>query len=144
MKNLFILFVFLSLSFLSGCGGVQMISVDMKCDENCNGNNAIVVKIYQLKNGDKFRNASFESMISNPEEVLGDDLIVNSKYEKTLVPEESFMIDEYEIKPEAIYLGIVGDFFSPAKDSWRQIIQATDVDNIKITVHESSISVDKE
>src|SRR5690606_27152575 len=128
----------------SGCGGVQTISLDMVCDDDCNGNNAIVIKIYQLKNADKFRNAGFESLISNTEVVLGDDLIPNSKYEKTLIPDESFEIPEYEIKPEAAYLGIVGDYYSPAKDSWQQVIPASDISSVKITVHENSISVVKD
>ncbi|RPI71300.1 MAG: type VI secretion system lipoprotein TssJ [Ignavibacteriales bacterium] len=141
----FILSLLFIVSFIfSSCGGVQTISLDMICDDDCNGNNAIVVKIYQLKNADKFRNASFESLISNTEVVLGDDLIPNSKYEKTLIPDESFEIPEYEIKPEAAYLGIVGDFYSPAKDSWQQVVPASDVSSIKITVHENSISVVKD
>jgi type VI secretion system VasD/TssJ family lipoprotein len=141
MKYLLLILFLFSLLFINGCGGAQTISIDMNCDKNCNGNNAIVVKIYQLKNADKFRNASFESLISNPEEILGDDLIPNSKYEKTLIPDETFQVSEYEIKPEAAYLGIVGDFYSPAKDSWQQVILASDIDNLKIMIHENSLSV---
>ncbi|MDO8549081.1 MAG: type VI secretion system lipoprotein TssJ [Ignavibacteria bacterium] len=142
--SLLILFLY-SLILIPGCGSsVQTISVDLTCDENCNENNAIVVKIYQLKNADKFRNASFESLIYNPEEILGDDLIPDTKYEKTLIPGESFPINEYEIKPEAGYIGIVGDFHSPAKDSWYQVVPVYDIDKLNIIVHENSISFNKE
>lgn len=141
MKYVLTILVLYSLIFLSGCGGAQTISIDMTCNENCNGKNAIVVKIYQLKNADRFRNASFESLISKAEEILGDDLIPGSKYEKTLIPDESFKIEEYEIKPEAGYLGIVGDFYSPAKDAWLQVVPASDIDNLTIMIHENSISV---
>jgi len=145
MKYFSLILFICGLTLIAGCGSsVQTINVDMICDDNCNENNAIVVKIYQLKNADKFRNASFESLISNPEEILGDDLIPDSKYEKTLIPGESFQINEYEIKPEASYIGIVGDFHSPGKDSWLQVVSAYDIDKLNITVHENSISFTKE
>ena len=143
MKNLLLILFLTSSLIITGCSGVQTISVDMNCDVNCNENNAIVVKIYQLKNADKFRNATFESLIFKPEEILGDDLIP-SKYEKALIPGESFQIEEYEINTDAVYLGIVGDFHSPAKDSWFQVVTANDIDNLNITVHENSISVIKD
>ncbi len=145
MKHFPMILFICGLILITGCGSsVQTIRVDLTCDDNCNENNAIVVKIYQLKNADKFRNASFESLIFNPEEILGDDLIPDSKYEKTLIPGESFQINEYEIKPEAGYIGIVGDFHSPAKDSWLQVISAYDIDELNIMVHENSISFTKE
>ena len=145
MRSIFIILFFSTLILTTGCGSsVETINVDMTCDDNCNESNAIVVKIYQLKNADKFRNASFESLISNPEEVLGDDLIPDSKYEKTLIPGEFFQVNEYEIKPEAVYIGIVGDFHSPAKDSWLQVLQTEEIDKLNISIHENSISFTKE
>jgi len=144
MLRLFLILLIGNLILMTGCGGANRISVDMNCDDNCNENNAIVLKIYQLKNADKFRNASFESLISSPEDVLGDDLIPGSRYEKTLIPGETFQLNEYEIKPEAGYIGIVGDFYSPAKDLWSQVIPSADIDNLNITVHEKSISVSKD
>jgi len=145
MKHSLLILLLFCLILITGCGSsVQTISVDITCDDNCNENNAIVVKIYQLKNADKFRNATFESLIFSPEEILGDDLISNSKYEKTLIPGESFQINEYEIKPEAGYIGIVGDFHLPAKDSWFQVVSANDIVKLNIMVHENSISITKE
>ena len=144
-RQLQILFLSIYIIIINSCGGsIQTISVDIKCDDNCNKTNAIVVKIYQLKNADKFRNATFESLLSTPEEILKDDLIPDSGYEKTLIPGESFKISEYEIKPDAGYLGIVGDFYAPAKDSWFQVIAVHDIDKLNIMVHENSISITKE
>ncbi|MCX6151866.1 MAG: type VI secretion system lipoprotein TssJ [Ignavibacteriales bacterium] len=146
MKKLFLLLPFLVTSFvLSGCGGVQTVKINLKCDDDCNNNNAIVIRIYQLKNADKFRNASFESLIRSPEEILADDLIPNSKFEKTLVPGESVQSKEIEIKKDAAYLGVVGDFFSPAKDGWLQIISLdSGNDKFEIVVHENSLSYKNE
>lgn len=140
-KILLIISAFFLLVF-SGCGSsVQMVNVILQCDENCNENNAIVVKIYQLKNSEKFRHSSFESLLKNPDAALGDDLIPNSKYEKTLIPNENIQLGDLEIKKEAAYLGIMGDFYSPAKDGWQQIIPIdSDLENLTILIHENSLS----
>ena len=131
------------ISFSSGCGGSspQMMNVSLNCDDNCNNTNAIVLTIYQLKNADKFRNTSFESLIRSPEDALGDDIIPDSKYEKTLVPGEGLQLKDLKIKENAMYLGVLGDFHSPAKDGWHQIITLNpDIKRIQILVHENSLS----
>ncbi|QQS36597.1 MAG: type VI secretion system lipoprotein TssJ [Ignavibacteriales bacterium] len=126
----------------AGCGGSSTMMVNMSCDENCNNNNAVVIKIFQLKSADKFRTASFESLLRSPESVLGDDMIANAKYEKLMVPNENFNLNELEIKSDAMFLGIVGDFHSPAKDGWLQVVSLEDgPDELKILIHENSLSV---
>jgi type VI secretion system VasD/TssJ family lipoprotein len=143
MKNkINYLFYSVLMAGLIGCGsGMRTMNVDLHCDDNCNDNNAIVVKIYQLKNAEKFRHASFESLQRNAEEILSDDLIPNSKYEKLMVPNESFQLKNLQIQKDANYLGIVGDFHSPAKDGWLQVIPLNkDFDNLKIMVHENYLT----
>jgi type VI secretion system VasD/TssJ family lipoprotein len=130
------------LLFVCGCGGgTESINVFVHCDQDCNENNAVVVKIYQLKNADKFSHASFESLLRNPDETLGDDLIAAGKSEKLMAPNESFSITDYEIKKDAAYIGIVGDFHSPATDGWRQIIPAKDIGDITVRIHSNSLTV---
>ena len=127
---------------LFGCGsGVQSLKVNLKCDGDCNGNNAIVIRIYQLKNADKFSHASFESLLRNPEATLSDDLIPDSKFEITLVPDQTFQIKDYTIKDGAKYIGVVGDFHSPAKDGWLHV--NSDIDGMMILVHQNYLSVEK-
>lgn len=143
MKNKINSFFYLIfLAGLIGCGGgLQTINVNLQCDGNCNDNNAVVVKIYQLKSADKFRHASFESLQRNAEDVLSDDLIPNSKYEKLMVPNESFKLKDLTINKDAKYLGIVGDFHSPAKDGWLQVIPLnSDIDNLSIMIHENYLT----
>lgn len=141
------LFIHLSLLvvifFAAGCGSSSnTLNVNMSCDENCNGSNAVVIKIFQLKSADKFRTASFESLLRSPESVLGDDLLVNGKYEKLMVPDEDFNLEALELKPEAMYLGIFGDFHSPSKDGWQQLISLKESPGkLKIMIHENSLSV---
>jgi len=138
-----ILCLFLPILLYSyGCGGApETINVSLHCDEDCNGSNAVVVRIYQLRNADKFSHSSFESLLRNPEATLGDDLIADGKSEKLMAPDESFSINNYEIKKDAAYIGIVGDFHSPAADGWRQIIPAGDIGDITVRIHSNSLTV---
>lgn len=142
MKFIFRLSFLVVMIFAAGCGGSSSVSLNMLCDENCNNNNAVVIKVFQLKSADKFRTASFESLLRSPESVLGDDLIPNGKYEKLMVPNENFSLEELEIKTDAMFLGVVGDFHSPAKDGWQQLISLEDSPGeLKIMIHENSLSV---
>jgi type VI secretion system VasD/TssJ family lipoprotein len=146
MKNSIILIFFaLVLYVIPGCGGgTETINVSLSCDNDCNEGNAVVVRIYQLRNSDKFTHASFESLLRSPDETLGDDLIAGAKYEKLMAPDESFKISDYEIKKDAAYIGIVGDFHSPAKDGWYEIIPVKDIDDISVKIHSNSLSIQKE
>ncbi len=144
MKNILFGFLFIIVStFLSGCGGGnEIIQISLKCDENTNSGNAVVVTVYQLTNADKFRFSSFESLTKNPEVTLGSDLVANSKFDRTMVPGESFQMDELEIKKEAAFLGIIADFHSPSADGWQQLVPLNDgIDELIISVHENSIAV---
>jgi type VI secretion system VasD/TssJ family lipoprotein len=145
MKKYFLLILPFILLFASGCGGGnETVNISMSCDTDCNESNAVVVKIYQLKNAEKFSHASFESLVRNPDETLGDDLIAGSKFEKLLTPDEKFDLSKYEINKDAAYLGIVGDFHTPAQDGWFQIVPVKDIDDFSITIHSNSLSVQKE
>lgn len=134
--------VFTMLLF-SGCGsGKEYIQVSFKSYDNSNGGNAVVVTIYQLANADKFRLSSFESLTKNAVAALGSDLIPNSVYEKTMVPGESFNLDELEIKKEAAFLGVMADFHSPSADGWQSVVDLKDgVDKLIVKVQDNSISV---
>ena len=142
-KFLIKLLIFSCIVLFYNCGGgIKTIAIDVMTEDDANGGNAVVVTIYQLVNADKFHYASFESLMTKPEETLGSDIIPNSKYVRTMVPGENFQLQEYEIKNDAAYLGIVADFHSPAKDGWQQVIPLeSDFSELKISIHESSLSV---
>ncbi|HEY6906393.1 MAG TPA: type VI secretion system lipoprotein TssJ [Ignavibacteriaceae bacterium] len=145
MNKAVLLLSTLILLAIAGCGGSgETISVSLKCDSDCNESNAVVVKIYQLKNADKFSHSSFESLLRNPDEVLGDDLISGAKFEKLMAPDESFPIDKYEINKDAAYIGIVADFHTPAQDGWFQVIPVKDIGDLVVKIHANSLSVEKE
>ena len=145
MNKFFLLFYILILVTLTGCGGGnETINISMQCDTDCNESNAVVINIYQLKNSDKFSHASFESLVRDPDGTLGDDLIAGAKYEKLMTPDETFKLNKYEIQKDATYIGIVGDFHTPAKDGWFQVIPVKDIDDFVIKIHSNSLSVQKE
>ena len=142
MNKFYLPIVYCLLIIVAGCGsGVQTVKVNLKCDSDSNDNNAVVITIYQLKNADKFNHSSFESLLQNPEETLAGDLIPDSKFEITLVPGQNFQIKDYTLKSDAKYIGVVGDFHSPAKDGWLQVIQINDINDLKIMVHHNSLSI---
>ncbi|MGE5797884.1 MAG: type VI secretion system lipoprotein TssJ [Ignavibacteria bacterium] len=134
------------LVYIYGCSSsVQTLEVLFHCDDECNQNNAIVVKIFQLKNSDKFEHSSFESLLKDPDGVLGEDLIPSAKYEKTMIPGEDFQLDNLELKTDAAFLGIIGDFNSPAKNGWMQVVPInSDLENLKVLVHKNFLSTIKE
>jgi type VI secretion system VasD/TssJ family lipoprotein len=83
-------------------------------------------------------------MMKRPEEILGSDLVPGSKYERTMLPGESFQLIDHELKSDATYLGIIADFHSPAKDGWQQVIPVdSDLKQVRISVHENSVSFSK-
>jgi type VI secretion system VasD/TssJ family lipoprotein len=104
--------------------------------------NAVQMKIVQLKSAEKFKLASRESLLRNPDETLGDDLIPNSKVEKIMIPGETFSLENVELSEETKYIGIFGDFFSPSTDGWSQLIDVSEgKDEIKITIGKNFLSV---
>jgi type VI secretion system VasD/TssJ family lipoprotein len=144
MKKILFLPAVYFIVYLTGCGsGIKTAKINLVCDGDCNGSNAIVVRVYQLNNSDKFSHASFESLLRNPEAALADDLIPNSKFETTLVPGQTFELKDYVIKNGAAYIGVVGDFHSPAKDGWLRVIPVdSDIKPMKILIHNNYLSVE--
>lgn len=144
LSKIFALIIYFLFLIIWGCGGAQTVNFNLTCDNDCNGSNAIVIRIYQLKNSDKFIHASFESLLRNPESTLADDLIPDSKFEITLVPTQTFRLKDYKIQDDAKYIGIIGDFHSPATDDWLKVIPVnSDIDAVKILVHKNYLSVEK-
>jgi type VI secretion system VasD/TssJ family lipoprotein len=137
--------IIIFLNFLYGCGSsVQTVEVLLHCDDDCNENHAVVVTVFQLKNADKFEHASLESLLRDPEGILAAELIPETKYEKTMIPGEDFHLDNFEIKAEAKFFGIIGDFNSPAKDGWMQIVPIdSDTEGLNILVHKNFLSAVK-
>lgn len=129
------------LIILSGCGS-PTTNIILKTTDDSNEMNAVQMKIVQLKSAEKFKLASRESLLRNPDETLGDDLIPNSKVEKIMIPGETFSLENVELSEETKFIGIFGDFFSPATDGWSQLIDVSEgKDEIKIVIGKNFLSV---
>ena len=126
---------------LFSCGG-STIGLSIKCDDDCNSNNAVVIRIYQLKNGEKFLRESRESLLKSAEEVLGDDIVNNSKVEKTMIPGELYSFSDFRLDVGTRYIGIYADFYTPAKDQWRKLIDTSnDLKDMVIIIGKNSLSI---
>ena len=135
------IFVLTFIIFLSGCGS-PTTNIILKSTDDSNEMNAVQMKIVQLKSAEKFKLASREALLRNPDETLGDDLIPNSKVEKIMIPGETFSLENVELSEETKYIGIFGDFFSPATDGWSQLIDVSEgKDEIKIVIGKNFLSV---
>ena len=135
------IFVLTFIIFLSGCGS-PTTNIILKSTDDSNEMNAVQLKIVQLKSAEKFKLASREALLRNPDETLGDDLIPNSKVEKIMIPGETFSLENVELSEETKYIGIFGDFFSPATDGWSQLIDVSEgKDEIKIVIGKNFLSV---
>jgi len=145
LKSFLITLIFTSIIAVCSCGGARTVEIQLTSDNNANDGNAVVVTVYQLISADKFRYASFESLLKNPEVTLGTDVVAGSKYEKTIVPGENFTLNELEIKGGATYLGIIADFHSPANDGWKQLLPLdSGFDKLNVLIHENSLSVEQD
>lgn len=133
------IFIFL----LTGCGN-QTVNILMQSTSDSNEMNAVQIKIYQLKSSEKFLLANRESLLRAPEETLGEDLIPNTKVQKIMIPGEIYNLENIEVSEETKLIGIVGDFFSPAQDSWSQLVDITEKqDNIKVIIGKNFLTVTK-
>lgn len=94
---------------------------------------AVVVKVYRLRDGQRFEHAPFSAFLDEDAErdALGDDLI--SATEIVLQPNQRHEINE-RLPPEAGTLGVVALFRSPAPGRWRFSFDAMEAEKEGVTV----------
>ncbi|MFH1197524.1 MAG: type VI secretion system lipoprotein TssJ [bacterium] len=130
--------------FLSACGA-DTVNITMKSSDDCNDKNAIVVKVFQLKSDEKIKRSTRDALLRNIETTLANDLIPNTKIEKTMVPGNYISLDDIEIKEEAAFIGFVADFHSPATDGWLLVFPlSSGEDDIKVLVERNYLALEKE
>ena len=142
LKNVLCLF---GLTFyLSACGAAT-VNITMKSSEDCNGKNAVVVKVFQLKSDEKIRRSTRDAITRNLETTLASDLVPNTKVEKTMIPGEAIFIRDITIQKEAAFIGFVADFHSPATDGWLLVFPlSSGEDDIKVLVEKNYLALEKE
>lgn len=94
---------------------------------------AVVVKVYRLRDGERFERAPFSAFLDEDAErdALGDDLI--STTEIVLQPGQRHEIGE-RLPPEAGTLGVVALFRAPAQGRWRLSFDALEAEADGVTV----------
>lgn len=94
---------------------------------------ALVVKLYQLKDIQRFQNAAYADLLDDDREAaaLGDDLI--SSREVLLLPRQHYHVDE-RMRADATELGVVALFRSPAARRWRAAFDARTSQEAGITI----------
>lgn len=94
---------------------------------------AVVVKVYRLRDGQRFEQAPFSAFLDEDAErdALGDDLI--SATEIVLQPNQRHEINQ-RLPPEAGTLGVVALFRSPAQGRWRLSFDALEAEADGVTV----------
>lgn len=78
----------------------------------------VVVRVYTLKNSERFSDATFRELWRDDKKVLGDNLV--SRQEFTVVPGTTLHVSLPQ-KSSAQYLGAVALFRHPIHNQWRVI-----------------------
>ena len=126
IKIILISAVFIFIISILTCGK-KVLNVSLIGGKRLNGENAVVVRIYQLKSADKFQLATKESFWKGKDsdiELLKNELIPNSRQELILRPNEERRFP-IEIEPDTKFIGVAADFNKPDKDRWRYFIPIT-------------------
>ncbi len=100
---------------------VQIVTLRIYAADNINPNEnqnprSVVVRLYQLKDEMRLQNASYDEVLLNDKEVLGDDIV---KMDEVVVFPNDLVEIKFERPKEASVLGAVALFHSPKGQSWK-------------------------
>lgn len=134
-------------TLLAGCGATtDRVTLTTSPRLNtCEGADPhpVVVRIYYLRNSDKFSRADFTALWEDDFGVLGDDRI--SVVERTLNPKQQLAVSlaRKDAAKEATAIGILANFCRAGEGCWRRTV-AIDKDDVKLRVHldEGCLSID--
>lgn len=81
----------------------------------------VIVRVYQLRQKEKFEQASFTALWKGDKELLESDVL--ERRELTLHPESELTVElEVETKKGAEYIGVLALFRKPDNDAWKKIM----------------------
>ena len=136
------------LVFLSGCSGTpkQDVMLALQATKNLNpdpdGNpHSVVVRVYTLKEEDRFNKATFQDLWKHDRDVLGSDLL--DVKELTMLPDSEHPLElTIEQKKGEGFLGVVAFFLKYQGQSWRQLLPLKDAPMIPFQSHKLGIVLD--
>lgn len=81
---------------------------------------SVIVRVYQLKNRERFERADFRALWKNDEKVLEGDLL--ERQEVTVYPATKTSVElQVDQKKGVQFLGVMALFRKPEGELWRQI-----------------------
>ena len=125
--NLSVLLIMLIMGGVTvGCGsGVKDVRVTLLPTNRLNPDESgaplsVIVRVYQLRNRERFERADFRALWKNDEKVLEGDLL--ERKEITVYPEAKTSVElQVDQKKGVQFLGIMALFRKPEGEQWRQV-----------------------
>jgi type VI secretion system protein VasD len=109
-----------------GCGsGVKDVRVTLLPTNRLNPDESgaplsVIVRVYQLRNRERFERADFRALWKNDEKVLEGDLL--ERKEITVYPDTKTSVElQVDQKKGVQFLGIMALFRKPQGELWRQV-----------------------
>ena len=109
-----------------GCGsGMKDVRITLLPTDRLNPDESgaplsVIVRVYQLKNRERFERADFRALWKNDEKVLEGDLL--ERKEVTVYPETKTSVElQVDQKKGVQFLGVMALFRKPEGELWRQI-----------------------
>ena len=125
VRNLSLFLIILIIgSMTAGCG-VRDVRVTLLPAQRLNPDDSgaplsVIVRLYQLKNRERFERADFRALWKNDEKVLEGDLL--ERKEVTVYPETKTSVElQVDQKKGVQFLGVMALFRKPEGELWRQI-----------------------
>lgn len=119
-----LLWVMATVLMLGGCAFFNPVAdVRVTAGESLNPDSGeraspVLLRLYELKSRDAFREAGFDALHDDPEAVLGDDLL---GMEVTMLRPGGSWHTERALQDETRYLGVTAAFRNIDKARWRMI-----------------------
>jgi type VI secretion system protein VasD len=126
LKLTLVLSMLLISSLTVGCGsGVKDVRVTLLPTDRLNPDElgaplSVIVRVYQLRNKERFERADFRALWKNDEKVLEGDLL--ERKEVTVYPDTKTSVELQVDKKKGVqFLGVMALFRKPEGELWRQV-----------------------
>ena len=116
-KKRFFLLLSLSLTALTACS-TSTLKITVQADDTVNHSLPVLIRIYTLKNTQKFNEATFRELWHNDKSILGNSLVSQQSF--SIAPGATHIITLFK-KSNTRFIGVVGLFCHPYNRHWRAI-----------------------
>jgi len=133
---------------LLGCGGTpkQDVVLTLNATQALNPDpegtpHSVIVRVYTLKEQDRFNKATFDDLWKHDRDTLGSDLLAWK--EITVHPDSQHPLElEVKLKKGEGFLGVVAFFREYQGKTWRQLLPLTDAPLIPFKAQKIAIVLD--